>query len=45
MNGISENDLKLLEEKGISREKVSNQIETFKEGIPFVDLAKGGRCR
>ncbi len=40
MSGISENDLQLLEQKGISREKVSTQIETFKEGIPFVDLEK-----
>ena len=40
MSGITENDLQLLEQKGISREKVSNQIDTFKEGIPFVDLAK-----
>lgn len=40
MSGISENDLRALEQKGISREKVSSQIETFKEGIPFVDLEK-----
>jgi hypothetical protein len=40
MSGISEDDLKLLEQKGISRETVRNQVETFKEGIPFVDLEK-----
>lgn len=33
-------DLKLLSEKGISEEKVNQQIETFKEGIPFVQLEK-----
>lgn len=40
MSGISENDLQLLRQKGISREKVNAQIETFREGIPFVDLEK-----
>ena len=40
MSGILENDIQLLEQKGISREKVIDQIETFKEGIPFVDLEK-----
>lgn len=40
MSGISESDLEVLEQKGISREKVRDQIETFKEGIPFVDLEK-----
>ncbi len=38
MSGISEKDIELLGKKGISREKVSEQIETFREGIPFVDL-------
>ncbi len=33
-------DLQQLEEKGISKEKVLDQIETFKEGIPFVRLEK-----
>ena len=37
---FSPEDLKQLEEKGISKEKVLNQIETFKEGIPFVKLQK-----
>ncbi|MEO0902222.1 MAG: DUF4301 family protein, partial [Bacteroidota bacterium] len=37
---FSQEDLKQLEEKGISKEKVLNQIETFKEGIPFVKLQK-----
>ncbi len=40
MKEISENDLKLLKEKGISEEKVEGQIETFKVGIPFVNLKK-----
>ena len=40
MSGITEIDLQLLAQKGISREKVRTQIETFKEGIPFVDLEK-----
>ena len=33
-------ELKQLEEKGISKEKVLDQIETFKQGIPFVRLEK-----
>ena len=33
-------DLKQLEEKGISKEKVLDQIEIFKQGIPFVRLEK-----
>lgn len=37
---FSENDLQQLEGKGITREKVLGQIETFKEGIPFVTLEK-----
>ncbi|MEM9361569.1 MAG: DUF4301 family protein [Bacteroidota bacterium] len=37
---FSPEDLKQLEEKGISKEKVLNQIETFKEGIPFVKLKR-----
>jgi len=40
MSGITEIDLQLLAQKGISQEKVRTQIETFKEGIPFVDLEK-----
>lgn len=40
MSGISDNDLELLAQKGITREKVRTQLETFKEGIPFVDLEK-----
>ncbi|HMB64713.1 MAG TPA: DUF4301 family protein [Eudoraea sp.] len=35
---FSENDLKQLKNKGVSREKVLEQIETFKAGIPFVRL-------
>ena len=40
MIDLSSKDLEQLENKGISKEKVANQIETFKEGIPFVDLVK-----
>lgn len=40
MIDFTDKDLKQLEEKGISKEKVLNQIETFKEGIPFVNLEK-----
>ncbi len=35
---FSETDLKQLSEKGVSKEKVVDQINTFKEGIPFVHL-------
>ncbi len=38
MTVFSENDLQLLESKGISQEQVEEQIDTFKEGIPFVNL-------
>ncbi len=34
------NDLEQLKSKGIPKEKVIRQIETFKEGIPFVELVK-----
>ncbi|CAZ95404.1 DUF4301 family protein [Zobellia galactanivorans] len=37
---LTENDLALLAKKGISEKKVNEQIETFKEGIPFVQLEK-----
>nr|WP_298996766.1 DUF4301 family protein [uncultured Allomuricauda sp.] len=37
---FSSEDLKQLAAKGISQEKVLSQIETFKEGIPFVKLNK-----
>ncbi len=40
MIDFSENDLRQLEEKGISKERVVKQIETFKEGVPFVVLEK-----
>ena len=33
-------DLAQLKEKGVSQKKVLQQIETFKEGIPFVNLKK-----
>ena len=37
---LSPEDLEQLDSKGISKEKVENQIQTFKEGIPFVQLAQ-----
>lgn len=37
---LSPKDLEQLHSKGISKEKVIRQIETFKEGIPFVKLVK-----
>ena len=40
MNQFSESDIKLLENKGIPQPKVKEQIETFKDGIPFVKLVK-----
>lgn len=35
---LTEKDEKQLKEKGISKEKVMDQVNTFKEGIPFVQL-------
>ena len=40
MIDFSEKDIAQLERKGISKEKVYQQIETFEEGIPFVTLKK-----
>lgn len=40
MNTFSEKDTQQLKEKGITEQKVLHQIETFKEGIPFVTLKK-----
>ena len=40
MNQFSENDIQLLEKKGITKTKVREQIETFENGIPFVKLVK-----
>ena len=37
---FTQDDLKQFQEKGITQEKVHSQIETFKEGIPFVKLEK-----
>ncbi len=37
---LSPKDLEQLDSKGISKEKVENQIQTFKEGIPFVQLSQ-----
>ncbi|MCG2460217.1 DUF4301 family protein [Flavobacteriaceae bacterium F89] len=38
--GFTDKDLQQLSEKGISENKVRDQIQTFKEGVPFVDLDK-----
>ena len=35
---FTQKDIRQLEEKGISRKKVEDQIRTFIEGIPFVNL-------
>lgn len=35
---FSENDIKQLEEKGITKERMLSHIDTFKEGIPFIHL-------
>ncbi|WP_419212868.1 DUF4301 family protein [Maribacter sp. X9] len=35
---LTENDERQLKNKGITKEKMLHQIETFKEGIPFVKL-------
>jgi len=40
MMEFSENDLQQLSKMSISKEKLLEQIETFKEGIPFVNLEK-----
>ncbi len=40
MIDLSPKDLEQLKSKGISKEKVTKQIETFKAGIPFVQLVK-----
>lgn len=40
MSQLSESDLQFLEQRGISKNKVLDQISTFKEGIPFVRLEK-----
>jgi hypothetical protein len=37
---FTEKDIQQFIDKGISKEKVLNQIEIFKEGIPFVKLEK-----
>lgn len=40
MTDFSEKDLNQLEKKGISKDRVLQQIETFRQGIPFVHLDK-----
>ncbi|WP_420401098.1 DUF4301 family protein [Flagellimonas sp.] len=40
MINLNQKDLEQLQKKGVSQEKVNNQIATFKAGIPFVNLLK-----
>ncbi len=40
MVDFTDQDLKLLEDKGVPKKKVLDQIATFKEGIPFIQLEK-----
>ncbi|MEH6680684.1 MAG: DUF4301 family protein [Sediminicola sp.] len=40
MTRFTEKDREQLRDKGISEEKILGQIETFKDGIPFVSLVK-----
>ncbi|MGW9684248.1 DUF4301 family protein [Flagellimonas sp. 2504JD1-5] len=40
MSNLSQQDLAQMQKKGISKEKVENQIATFKAGIPYVKLEK-----
>ena len=40
MVDFTDQDYKLLESKGIPKKKVLDQIATFKEGIPFIQLEK-----
>ena len=40
MTSFTDKDHAQLQEKGIAKEKVLDQIATFKAGIPFVDLEK-----
>lgn len=42
MSTFSERDLQLLKDKGILMETVRYQIDTFRDGIPFVSLEKAG---
>ena len=37
---LTSKDEAQLREKGVTKERVLQQIETFKEGIPFVQLRK-----
>ncbi len=42
MSAFTESDLQVLKDKGILIEKVRDQIDTFRNGIPFVNLEKAG---
>ena len=44
MTILSEKDIEQLMSKGISREKVLNQIKTFEEGIPFIHLERPAKA-
>jgi len=35
---LSNNDLKILEKKGISEEKINKQLQSFETGFPFLDI-------
>jgi hypothetical protein len=35
---FSEKDIKQIEKKGLTAEKITSQIELFKSGLPFIDL-------
>ncbi|WP_282041495.1 DUF4301 family protein [Winogradskyella flava] len=37
---FTENDIKLIDKKGLTLEKVESQIELFKTGIPFTNIAE-----
>lgn len=40
MSVLTEEDLELLQKKGVAKDTLRNQLETFREGIPFVNLEK-----
>lgn len=40
VNMWNNNDLKQLEQKGINQQQIDFQIETFKKGVPFLEIQK-----
>ena len=40
MSLLTESDLAQIEAKGITKSKIRDQLETFREGIAFIDLEK-----